>query len=116
MEIFKRPQQPGSPPRGQQQQGPSRHHRGGAMSYGHGGVINSPPMSPPSAAPGGGHAARVALRGLGGAGHGDDNMVDNMVGKRLVSGLDSNLLVTSSDYGVHVVVQQAKHLPKVRHL
>ena len=30
-----------------------------------------------------------------------------MVGKRLVTGLDSNLLVTSSDYGVHVVVQQA---------
>lgn len=33
--------------------------------------------------------------------------------KALVAEQDASLLMTSNDYGVHVTVQQAKHLPKV---
>jgi hypothetical protein len=33
--------------------------------------------------------------------------------KALVAEQDASLLMSSNDYGVHVTVQQAKHLPKV---
>eukprot|EP01047_Picozoa_sp_COSAG01_P002969 COSAG01_NODE_84_length_27672_cov_60.966344_13_plen_1169_part_00 len=103
LEIFKRAPRHAHMPHGAPASPPTTAHRGMAMD-----LPVTPPLSPkvPS-----GHSTRIALRGLEGHGAGID--VPESSKRPLVSKLDSNLLVTSSDYGVHVVVQNAKHLPKV---
>ena len=91
---------------------------------------NAPAITPRSVRPG--HSQRVNLRGMVGQDMAlDQSMVggprawprspadDNPDGdefgggRKLVAEQDSSLLMTSNDYGVHVTIQQAKHLPKV---